>query len=68
MARGFGEREGEREGRERRSPGVADTIDPAALQSLKDVSEVLDQDVLSSADYARLRQSFDRILEIYYPS
>jgi Putative zinc-finger len=44
------------------------TIDPAALQSLKDISEVLDQDTLSSADYARLRQSFDRILEIYYPS
>lgn len=43
------------------------TLDPAALQSLKEVSEVLDQDTLSSADYARLRQSFDRILEIYYP-
>lgn len=49
--------------------GVDDTtLDPAALQSLKDVSDVLDQDTLSSADYARLRQSFDRILEIYYPS
>jgi Putative zinc-finger len=49
--------------------GIGDmTIDPAALQSLKDVSEVLDQDTPSSADYARLRQSFDRILEIYYPS
>ncbi|HEX6903463.1 MAG TPA: zf-HC2 domain-containing protein [Thermoanaerobaculia bacterium] len=49
--------------------GIGDmTIDPAALQSLKDVSEVLDQDTLSSADYASLRKSFDRILEIYYPA
>ncbi len=49
--------------------GIGDlALDPAALQSLKDISEVLDQDTLDSADYARLRQSFDRILEIYYPA
>lgn len=49
--------------------GIGDmTIEPAALKSLKDISEVLDQDDLTSADYARLKQSFDRILEIYYPS
>lgn len=49
--------------------GIGDmTIDPAALQSLKDISAVLDDDDLSSADYAKLRQSFDQILKLYYPS
>jgi hypothetical protein len=49
--------------------GVGDmTLDSAALQSLKDISEVLDQGDLSSAEYARLKQSFDQILEIYYPA
>lgn len=49
--------------------GVGDmTIEPAALQSLKDISEVLDQGDLSSDDYAKLKKSFDQILEIYYPA
>lgn len=49
--------------------GIGDmTIEPAALQSLQDVSEVLGQDDLAPADYARLKQSFDQILETYYPA
>jgi hypothetical protein len=49
--------------------GIGDmTIDPAALQALRDVSDVLDNRDLESADYARLKQSFDHILEIYYPA
>ncbi|HSG39360.1 MAG TPA: zf-HC2 domain-containing protein [Thermoanaerobaculia bacterium] len=49
--------------------GIGDlNLDPAALESLKDISEVLDQGDLSSAEYAKLKRSFDQILQLYYPA
>jgi hypothetical protein len=49
--------------------GIGDmTIDPAALQALRDISDVLGNRDLRPEDYASLRQSFDKILEIYYPA
>lgn len=44
------------------------TIDPAALQALRDISDVLGNRDLRAEDYASLRQSFDEILKIYYPA
>jgi hypothetical protein len=42
-------------------------LDPVALQSLRDVSEVLETKDLGSSDYAKLRRSFEAILDVYYP-
>jgi hypothetical protein len=48
--------------------GIGDLkIDPQARQSLEEISEVLGKGDLAGADYASLQQSFDRILEVYYP-
>jgi hypothetical protein len=42
-------------------------LDPVALQSLRDISEVLETKDLESSDYARLRRNFEAILNVYYP-
>ena len=42
-------------------------IDPAALQSLREISGILDNKSLGPSDYASLRRSFDAILNVYYP-
>jgi hypothetical protein len=42
-------------------------LDPGALRSLQDISNLLQKGSLGRPEYARLRQSFEKILEIYYP-
>lgn len=52
----------------RQKLGLGDfKVDPAAIESLQAISDVLDKENLGASDYASLRQSFDRILQIYYP-
>jgi hypothetical protein len=42
-------------------------LDKDALQSLREIQEVLERDNLGPSDYSQLKQDFNRILEIYYP-
>ena len=42
-------------------------LDPAAHQSLQDISEVLAREKLGGSDYDKLRGDFETILGIYYP-
>jgi putative zinc finger protein len=42
-------------------------LDPAARQSLQDVSEVIAKGKLGRSDYGELRQDLEKILDVYYP-
>lgn len=48
--------------------GLGDTkLDPAARESLDQISEIASKGNLQASDYVKLKEQFDRILGIYYP-
>ncbi len=48
--------------------GIGDTkLDPVSRESLGRISEIVSKDDLQGADYAELKQQFDKILDKYYP-
>ena len=53
----------------RQKLGLSETkADPEVLQALEEISRLLGKGSLAQSDYDKLRRSFDRILDIYYPA
>jgi hypothetical protein len=49
--------------------GLGDTkLDPVSRESLDQISEILSKGDLQASDYVKLKEQFDKILEIYYPA